>query len=116
MKRWDEGGATARISIPTRPASAPDIHVVNTEYTARTNSVPPFRRGGTLARSSKAFFAASLRVKKQKPSLWVTTDKHPIYTKAIRWIIGRDDQHRHNQSLNNRREPWYMKNVHNVTV
>ena len=39
----------------------------------------------------------------QKP-LRITTDKHPAYTKAIRWIIGRKVLHRHNQYLNNRIE------------
>jgi putative transposase len=36
--------------------------------------------------------------------LRVTTDKHPAYSKAIRWIIGRKVTHRHNQYLNNRME------------
>ena len=39
----------------------------------------------------------------QKP-LRMTTDKHPAYTKAIRWIVGRKVLHRHNQYLNNRME------------
>ncbi len=39
----------------------------------------------------------------QKP-LRMTTDKHPAYTKAIRWIVGRKVLHRHNQYLNNRIE------------
>ncbi len=39
----------------------------------------------------------------QKP-LRMTTDKHPAYTKAIRWIIGRKVLHRQNQYLNNRME------------
>ena len=39
----------------------------------------------------------------QKP-LRMTTDKHPAYTKAIRWIAGRKVLHRHNQYLNNRIE------------
>ena len=34
----------------------------------------------------------------------MTTDKHPAYTKAIRWIVGRKVVHRHNQYLNNRME------------
>ena len=34
----------------------------------------------------------------------MTTDKHPAYTKAIRWIVGRKVLHRHNQYLNNRME------------
>lgn len=36
--------------------------------------------------------------------LRLTTDKHPAYTKAIRWIVGRKAWHRHNQYLNNRTE------------
>ena len=39
----------------------------------------------------------------QKP-LRMTTDKHPAYTKAIRWIVGRKVLHRHSQYLNNRIE------------
>jgi putative transposase len=39
----------------------------------------------------------------RKP-LRITTDKHPAYTKAIRWIVGRKVVHRHNQYLNNRIE------------
>ncbi|MQF70532.1 IS6 family transposase [SAR202 cluster bacterium AD-812-D07_MRT_10900m] len=39
----------------------------------------------------------------RKP-LRMTTDKHPAYTKAIRWIVGRKVLHRHNQHLNNRIE------------
>ena len=39
----------------------------------------------------------------QRP-LCITTDKHPAYTKAIRWIVGRKVLHRHNQYLNNRME------------
>lgn len=34
----------------------------------------------------------------------MTTDKHPAYTKSIRWIAGRKVLHRHNQFLNNRIE------------
>jgi putative transposase len=39
----------------------------------------------------------------RKP-LRMTTDKHPAYTKAIRWIVGRKVLHRQNQYLNNRIE------------
>jgi len=39
----------------------------------------------------------------QKP-LRMTTDKHPAYTKAIRWIVGRKVLHRQNQYLNDRME------------
>ena len=35
----------------------------------------------------------------EKP-LRMTTDKHPAYTKAIRWIVGRKVLHRQNQYLN----------------
>jgi len=34
----------------------------------------------------------------------MTTDKHPAYSKAIRWIVGRKVLHRCNQYLNNRME------------
>ena len=34
----------------------------------------------------------------------MTTDRHPAYTKAIRWIVGRKVLHRQNQYLNNRME------------
>ena len=36
--------------------------------------------------------------------LRMTTDKHPAYTKAIRWIVGRKVLHRQNQYMNNRIE------------
>ena len=36
--------------------------------------------------------------------LRLTTDKHPAYRKAIRWIVGRNALHRTNQYLNNRME------------
>jgi len=39
----------------------------------------------------------------QRP-LRMTTDKHPAYTKAIRWIVGSKVLHRHNRYLNNRME------------
>ena len=39
----------------------------------------------------------------RKP-LRMTTDKHPAYTKAIRWIVGRKVLHRHNRYPNNRME------------
>jgi len=39
----------------------------------------------------------------QKP-LRMTTDKHPAYTKAIRWIVGCKVLHRQNRYLNNRME------------
>ena len=39
----------------------------------------------------------------QRP-LRMTIDKHPAYTKAIRWIVGRKVLHRHNRYLNNRME------------
>ena len=34
----------------------------------------------------------------------LTTDKHPAYKKAVRWIVGRKVLHRQNQYLNNRIE------------
>ena len=41
-----------------------------------------------------------LQVAERKP-LRITTNGHPAYRKAIRWIIGRTVRHRCNQSLNN---------------
>jgi transposase-like protein len=34
----------------------------------------------------------------------MTTDKHPAYTQAIRWIVSSKVLHRHNRYLNNRME------------
>ena len=34
----------------------------------------------------------------------MTTDKHPAYTKAIRWIVDSKVLHRHDQYLNNHME------------
>ena len=36
--------------------------------------------------------------------LRVTTDHHPAYRKAIRWIVGKQTTHRRQQYLNNRTE------------
>ena len=53
--------------------------------------------------AARSFLRRLLDSAEQKP-LRVTTDKHPAYTKAIRWIIGRKAVHRHNRYLNNRME------------
>ncbi len=37
--------------------------------------------------------------------LRLTTDQHPAYKKAIRWILGREVLHRQSRYLNNRIEP-----------
>ncbi len=37
----------------------------------------------------------------ERKPLRVTTDKHPAYPRAIRWILGRKVLHRTNQYLNN---------------
>ena len=44
-----------------------------------------------------------LQVAERKP-LRITTDAHPAYRKAIRWIVGRKVRHRCNRYLNNRIE------------
>jgi putative transposase len=53
--------------------------------------------------AARRFLRRLLDSAAQKP-LRVTTDKHPAYTKAIRWIAGRKVLHRQNQYLNNRIE------------
>ena len=50
--------------------------------------------------AARRFLRRRIDSAKQKP-LRMTTDKHPAYTKAIRWIVGRKVLHRHNQYLNN---------------
>jgi transposase-like protein len=70
-------------------------------------------RGGNLLDSmlsehrdreaTRCFLRRLINAQGQKP-LRLTTDKHPAYTKAIRWIVGRKVQHRQNQYLNNRME------------
>ena len=52
---------------------------------------------------STRFLRRLLDTAGEKP-LRMTTDKHPAYTKAIRWIVGRKVLHRQNQYLNNRME------------
>jgi transposase-like protein len=53
--------------------------------------------------ASRRFLRRLIDSAGRKP-LRMTTDKHPAYTKAIRWIVGRKVLHRHNQYLNNRIE------------
>ena len=53
--------------------------------------------------AARRFLRRLLDTAGEKP-LRMTTDKHPAYTKAIRWIVGRKVLHRHNQYLNNRIE------------
>jgi transposase-like protein len=53
--------------------------------------------------AARRFLRRLLDIADKKP-LRLTTDKHPAYSKAIRWIIGRKVTHRHNQYLNNRIE------------
>ena len=48
----------------------------------------------------RRFLRGLLQVAERKP-LRITTDGHPAYRKAIRWIIGRTVRHRCNQYLNN---------------
>ena len=54
-------------------------------------------------RAARRFLRRLLDSAGQKP-LRLTTDRHPAYTKAIRWIVGRKVLHRQNQYLNNRME------------
>ena len=54
-------------------------------------------------RAARCFLPRLLDSAGRKP-LRMTTDKHPAYTKVIRWIVGRKVLHRHNQYLNNRME------------
>jgi putative transposase len=58
------------------------------------------RRNRTAARR---FLRSLLEVTSRKPTR-LTTDKHPAYRKAIRWIVGRKALHRQSQYLNNRTE------------
>ena len=53
--------------------------------------------------AARRFLRRLIDAQGHKP-LRLTTDKHPAYTKAIRWIVGRKVQHRQNQYLNNRME------------
>ena len=53
--------------------------------------------------AARRFFCRLLDSAGRKP-LRLTTDRHPAYTKAIRWIVGRKILHRQNQYLNNRME------------
>ncbi len=54
-------------------------------------------------RAARRFLRRLIDCAGQKP-LRLTTDKHPAYRKAIRWIVGRKVLHRQNQYLNNRIE------------
>ena len=53
--------------------------------------------------AARRFLRRLLEGAGQKP-LRMTADKHPAYTKAIRWIVGRKVLHRQNQYLNYRME------------
>ncbi len=50
--------------------------------------------------AARRFLRRLVEVAGRKP-LRVTTDKHPAYRRAIRWILGRRVLHRTNQYLNN---------------
>ena len=50
--------------------------------------------------AARRFLRQLVEVAGRKP-LRVTTDHHPAYRKAIRWILGRKVVHRTNQYLNN---------------
>ena len=53
--------------------------------------------------AARRFLRRLLDIADKKP-LRLTTDKHPAYSTAMRWIIGRKVTHRHNLYLNNRIE------------
>ena len=50
--------------------------------------------------AARRFLRGLLQIAERKP-LRITTDAHPAYRKAIRWIVGRKVRHRCNQYLNN---------------
>ena len=50
--------------------------------------------------TSRRFLRRLIDAQGHKP-LRLATDKHPAYTKAMRWIVGRKAQRRQNQYLNN---------------
>ena len=56
--------------------------------------------------AARRFLRRLVEVAGRKP-LRVTTDQHPAYRRAIRWILGRNTLHRTTQHLNNytRAEP-----------
>jgi transposase-like protein len=53
--------------------------------------------------AARLFLRRLLETAHRKP-LRITTDKHPAYARAIRWIGGRKALHRTDQYLNNRTE------------
>jgi putative transposase len=53
--------------------------------------------------AARRFLRQLLEVNGCRP-LRVTTDRHPAYEKAIRWVLGRKVLHRQQQYLNNRTE------------
>ena len=54
-------------------------------------------------RAARAFLRQLLNLTGRRP-LRVTTDRHPAYRKAIRWIVGKKVMHRQKQYLNDRTE------------
>ena len=50
--------------------------------------------------AARRFLRRLVEVAGRKP-LRATTDHHPAYRRAIRWILGREVQHRTTQYLNN---------------
>ncbi len=53
--------------------------------------------------AARRFLRGLIQIAERKP-LRITTDAHPAYRRAIRWIVGRKVRHRCNQYLNNRIE------------
>jgi transposase-like protein len=54
--------------------------------------------------AARKFLRRLVEVEERRP-LRVTTDKHPAYGRAIRWILGRKMVHRTTRYLNNNAEP-----------
>ena len=50
--------------------------------------------------AARRFLRRLVEVAERRPAR-VTTDRHPAYRRAIRWILGRKAQHRTAQYLNN---------------
>jgi DDE domain len=88
------------ISCPTTVLVLPSAHARIDRDGNLLDSMLSAQRDRAAAR---VFLRRLLAIAPQKP-LRVTTDKHPAYPKAIRWIVGRNVLHRQSQYLNNRIE------------
>ena len=65
--------------------------------------------------AARRFLRRLLDASPRRP-LRLTTDKHPAYKKAVRWIVGRKVLHRQNQYLNNRIEQKSSATQANATT